>query len=263
MDLERELTNRYLFGTATAAEDEEIGVRIIEDPSFAEEISQAEYDLIEDYLEGVLSAAEHELFKQQYLISEERRERVQGIALLKKYATRSAERAAVEPAAVTIPWYRSLKILIPAFGLVVLAILATVFFVDRGSVDGVDYVHLNRQDLRDPAVVGNAQIVQITPETYRSGTPGSLTVAAGDSPAVLFRLPLSFSVDANTLYDASIEREGRKVFSVEPVRLYMENGTFEARVLAPREVLSKGTYQIALVRRDSDNAPVLYTFDVR
>lgn len=264
MGLERELTNRYLLGTATDAEDEEIGVRIIEDLSFAEQVSQSEFDLIEDYLEGSLSAADHELFELQYLISEERRERVREIALLKKYATRSAEFEAVaEPAAKMVPWYRSFNILIPAFGLLVLAVVATVLLVDRGGLGGVDYAQLNRQDLRDPAVLGNAQIVQIDPGTFRSGTLGSVAAVTGDSSAVLFRLPLTFAVNSNTLYDASIDRDGRKVFSVEPVRLYSVDGGVEARMLAPREILPAGTYQIKLVQRNSDNAPVLYTFDVR
>ena len=94
MDLDKKLTNRYLFGITTAAEEEEIGGRIIEEASFAESLTQAENELIEDYLEGSLSAAERELFENQYLLSDERRERVQEIALLKKYATRSAEIAA-------------------------------------------------------------------------------------------------------------------------------------------------------------------------
>ena len=264
MDLERELTNRYLLGTATEAEDEEIGVRIIEDRSFAEEMTQAEIDLIEDYLEGGLSASEHELFEQRYLISDERRERVHEIALLKKYAMRSAEFvAAAEPVESAIPWYRNFKILVPAFGLLIVAVLAGVFFIGRGTVGGADYAQLNRQDLRDRAVIGKAQVVLVNPGTFRSGAPGSVAVVSGDSSTVLFRLPLMFSVEANSLYDASIEREGRKVFGVEPVRLYAEGGTNEARLLAPREVLSKGTYQIKLVRRDSDNAPVIYTFEVR
>jgi hypothetical protein len=264
MDLERELTNRYFLGTATEAEDEDIGVRIIDDPSFAEEMNQAEIDLIEDYLEGGLSASEHELFERQYLTSDERRERVQEIALLKKYATRSAEMAAVvEPTEKAVPWYRNIRILVPAFGLLILVVLGSVYFAGRGTVGGVDYAQLNRQDLRDTAVIGNAQIVQVNPGTFRSGTPGSVAVVAGDSSAVLFRLPLNFSVAANTVYDASIERDGRKVFNVEPVRLYAEGGATEARMLAPREILSAGTYQIKLVRRDSDNAPVIYTFEVR
>ena len=264
MDLDRELTNRYLLGTATDAEDEEVGVRIIEDQSFADEMNQAEINLIEDYLEGGLSAGEHALFEQQYLISDERRERVHEIALLKKYAARSGEMAAVvEPVAETIPWYRNIKILVPVFGLVILAVVASVFFMGGGDIGGVDYAQLNRQDLRDTAVVGNAQIVQVNPGTYRSGTPGSVAVVAGNSSAVLFRLPLNFSVAEYTVYDASIERDGRKVFGVEPVRLYAEGGATEARMLAPREILSAGTYQIKLVRRDSDNAPVVYTFEVR
>ncbi len=261
MNLDRELTNRYFLGTTTNAEDEEIGVRIIEDMSFADEMSQAEIDLIEDYLEGGLTDSETELFEQQYLVSDERRERVREIALLKRYARGAQTSASVEPVAKNIPWFRRFTVLVPVFGLVIIAVIAGLLLV--GDKGGSDYAQLNRQNLRDPSVIGNAQVVEITPGTYRSGTPGPVIVVGGDSPAVLFRLPLNFSVDPNTIYDASIDHDGRKVFTVDGVRLYMEGGTLEARVLAPREVLSTGTHHIRLVRRESDNAPVVYTFEIR
>lgn len=263
MDLGREFTNRYFLGTATDAEDEEIGVRVIEDESFAEKVACAENDLIEDYLEGSLSRAESDLFERQYLTSDERRGRVQEIALLKKYATRSTEMAAfVETPVESVPWYRNFKVLVPAFGLLIFAAVASLFLFDRGSVGGVDYAQLNRKDLRDSAVVGDAQIVQIIPGTYRSGSTG-VTVVSGNSTAVLFRLPLTFSVNARTSFDASIERDGRKVFHVTQARVYTEGTVTEVRLLAPREELSPGTYQIRLMQTGTSNAPVLYTFEVR
>lgn len=264
MGLERELINRYLLGVAAEAEDEGIGVRIIEDPSFAQEILHAEHDLIEDYLEGELSAAEHELFEQQYLHSNERRERVQEIALLKKYATRSRDLLAVgEPAVSAIPWYRSLKILVPAFGVLVLAIVASLFFVNTGSFGGVDYAFLNRQDLREPAVVGDAQIVQVEPGTSRSSRSNSTTLVTGESRSVLFRLPLMFSSNPQVSFSASIERGDKQVFTVTEPRVYKQGSLTEVRLLAPRDIFSPGTYQIRLVAREADIAPVLYTFEVR
>ena len=263
MDLKRELTNRYFLGTATDAEDEEIGVRVIENESFAEKMIQAENDLIEDYLEGSLSAADIDLFEREYLVSEERRERVQEIVLLKKYATRSAEMAVVvEPVVASVPWYQNFKILVPAFSVVILLGVASLFFLDRGTVGGVDYAQLNRGDLRDSAIIGDAQVVQITPGTYRSG-PAGVTVVIGSSASVLFRLPLTFSVDAGASYDASIERDGRKVFNVSQARVYTEGAVSEVRLLAPRESLPPGTYQIRLTQTGASNAPVLYTFEVR
>jgi len=238
-------------------------VRIIEDPLFADKVFQAEFDLIESYLEGELSAAERELFDTQYLNSLERRERVNEIRLLKNYAVRPAETPVVDLFVYGTPWYRRIRILAPAFGFVILVVVACLFFLGRGAVGGVDYAQLNRQDLRDPAVIGNSQIVVVNAGTFRSGTNRSALLVKVDSPAVLFRLPLNFPVEANSVYDALIEREGRKMFSVEPVRLYSDDGSLEARIFAPSDALTAGTYQIRLVRRDSDDAPVLYAFDVR
>lgn len=263
MDLEKKLANRYLLGATSDAEEEEIGVRIIEDGSFAQEIVQAENDLIEDYLEGSLSEADHELFERQYLVTA-RREKVEEIALLKKYATRSTEIAAViDPMDAFVPWWRNFKILVPAFGIVILLAVASLFFIDRGTIDGVDYAELNRQDLRDSAVVGDAQIVQIMPGTFRSVTSGSITVVSGTSAAVLFRLPLGFSVDAGTTFAASVERGNSRFFSVSDARVYSEGSSTEVRLLVPRETLTPGSYQIRLMQNGTTNAPVLYTFEVR
>lgn len=264
MDLDKKLTNRYLFGITTAAEEEEIGVRIIEEASFAESLTQAENELIEDYLEGSLSAAERELFENQYLVSDERRERVQEIALLKKYATRSAEIAAsTDRTDEGVPWWRKLKILVPAFGLVVLFLIVGLFLIGRGPDGSVEYAQLNKQDLRDPAVIGDSQIVHITSGTFRSGTPGAVTVVSGTSASVLFRLPLTFSVDAGTTYSALIERANSRVFSVGDARVYTDGSSTEVRLLVPREVLTAGNYQIRLIQNGADNAPVLYAFEVR
>ena len=232
MDLEKELEKRYLLGTVTEAEDQEIGVRIIEDVSFAENLIQAESDLIEDYLEDSLTEQERELFESQYLITDERRERVREIALLKKYATRSAEiEAVVDVEAQSLPWWRNFKILVPAFAVVILLAVASLFFIDRGTIGGVDYAQLNRRDLRDAAVIGDAQIVQIMPGTFRSATPGSVTVVSGNSTAVLFRLPLTFSVDAGTTYEASVERQNSRVFGIPEARVYTEGSSTDVRLL--------------------------------
>ena len=263
MDLEREFTNRYLLGVATEAEEEEIGVRIIEDSSFAEVLVRAENDLVEDYLEGSLSESERELFERQYLVSEERIERLHEIALLKKYAARSVETdAIVDRTEQRVPWWRNFKILVPVFGAFILLALVSLLWVGRGIDGDVDYAKLNGQDLRDAGVIGEAQIVQITPGTYRNSSSG-VTVVSGTSSAVLFRLPLTFSVNAGTSFDAAIEREGRTVFRVSGARVYTDGAATEVRLLAPRDPLVPGTYQIRLTQNAASNAPVIYTFEVR
>lgn len=276
MGLDKELTSRYLLGTMTDAEEEEIAVRVIEEPLFAEEVSQAEHDLIEEYLEGTLSASEHDQFEQQFLISDDRRERVRMVALLKKYAMRSTKATAVAVESPrTNPWYRSFRILAPAFGVLVVFAAALILLLQVSKPEEVqtdspnppgstyDGTRAVQRDLSDLSAVTNAQVVLILPGAYRTSSPGSITVVTGSSPTVLFRLPLTFPVVENTVYDASIERGPRKVFGVEPVRLYNADGVLEARILVPRGLLSSGEHQIILVARDSDKAPVIYTFEVR
>ncbi len=267
------LMNRYFLGTTTEAEEEEIGVRVIEDQAYTDQLALAEHELIEDYLEGSLTPVEKRQFEVHYLISEERIERVREIALLKEHARRTVAGSLADVAEPKLPWYRArIRYLVPAFGiLLLLAVASAVVFRMANNDDSAtgkpmsiaQRTQTDQQDLGNLAAVRNAEIVLIPPSTFRGNSQGVGTEVSGSTASVLFRLPMTFDVDTNAIFDASIDLDGTTVLNVISVRLYSEDNLPEARILAPRELFSPGTYQIRLVQRDSDNAPFLYTFRVR
>src|SRR5215203_5458377 len=90
MALETATIRRYLLGDANEAQHEEFVMNISEE-DFEQDIAIAENELIEDYLEGALPAEERELFEKHYLSSDEHRDLVNELALLKRYSSGPAE----------------------------------------------------------------------------------------------------------------------------------------------------------------------------
>ena len=77
---------KYLLGSSDAASGEEIGVQIITDESFEEQLLIAENDLIEDFLDKNLSSEEEKLFYENFLISQERKNQLEEISFFRQYA---------------------------------------------------------------------------------------------------------------------------------------------------------------------------------
>lgn len=87
MGLEKDRIREYLLGSATEHERETVEMGVIEDKISANEIFIAESELIEDYLEESLSEAEREMFEKNFLTTEDRRDRVNEIRLLKRFSS--------------------------------------------------------------------------------------------------------------------------------------------------------------------------------
>ena len=266
MALGKENIRRYLLGTADADEIEGIEVRIIEDEGFANEMNLAESELIEDYIENTLTPREREMFEKYFLNSDERRERVQEISLLKRYSSgphRFALEAEESPATPEFSgWFR---VLVPALAILIAGTLGYIAWQNYSGVTAAetDYTTLNRKDLRDQSVIGDAQVVQVFPSTFRDSAGGSVVALVGSSNAVLFRLPLDFEVAEGTTFSAELLRGDARVFRVDAARSYKTEGMNEVRVMMPRSHIPLGTYRIRLRQYESKNAPVDYNFEVR
>ena len=266
MALGKENLRRYLLGTADAAEIEEVELRIIDEEIFANEMNLAETELIEDYLEGSLTPAERETFEKFFLNSDERREHVQEIRLLKRYSS-GPHRFALEAATPAAkPWFSGwFRVLVPAFGILIVGVLGYFIYqnLSSGSSLETEYATLNRKNFLDPSAIGDAQVVQVFPSTFRDTSAGGLTVISGKSSSVLFRLPLSFQVTEGATFRAELSRGGVRAFEVDGARLYKTEGVNEVRVLMPRSEMPPGSYQMKLREWGSKNAPVVYNFEVR
>jgi CHAT domain-containing protein/tetratricopeptide (TPR) repeat protein len=136
---------KYLLGKL----DDETESRLIEekillDDEFAETVAAAEDELIEDYLDGLLNAEEAEKFAARFLVSPERRRRLNFICDLKEYSAQAAESAASAKKTKSSGFDLKKLFSLPAFRFAVVALLfaaigfgvwRTVFYqsdVDRG-----------------------------------------------------------------------------------------------------------------------------------
>jgi anti-sigma factor RsiW len=96
MTLDRKSAKAYLLGFSSKTEAERIEQLLLEDEKAPEVLFAIEGELIEDYLEGNLPEAERIAFESHFLDSEERREQVTEISMLKRLAS-GEHRAATEP----------------------------------------------------------------------------------------------------------------------------------------------------------------------
>ncbi len=73
---------KFLLGSSSEIENEEIGVRLISDEKFGDRFDQAESELVEDHLDGLLSNEEEHLFRGYFLVTPERRRLLAELRLL-------------------------------------------------------------------------------------------------------------------------------------------------------------------------------------
>src|SRR5687767_11804572 len=87
---EQKAIREYLLGAlSNKAEMRRIEEKILLDDDFVEEISIAEDQLIDEYLDGTLSASEQKSFDQYFLNAPERKQKLRLISDLRKYAAGS------------------------------------------------------------------------------------------------------------------------------------------------------------------------------
>src|SRR5215213_7871459 len=79
----------FLLGSDSETEAEEIGVQLIADRGFAEKMSFAEEELVEEFLDGELTEAERELFYRNFLTTAARKELLEETALLRNFALKN------------------------------------------------------------------------------------------------------------------------------------------------------------------------------
>src|SRR5262249_8061504 len=72
-----ETIRRFLLGELSAAEQEEIEIRLLADAELQTTVEIAEFDLIDDYVRGNLTEDEAGSFRWQFLNSSERRSRLE------------------------------------------------------------------------------------------------------------------------------------------------------------------------------------------
>lgn len=247
---------RYLLGVLSGNENETIDHRVISDEGFEEELSLAENDLMEDFLEDTLSADEKELFYLNFLTSSKRKAQLREVASFKEFSKKEFEglRRSDRLRTKAVRPYRKFAIgLRPflAFG-VFLVLLISVTLVWRNyfrqtiSPLATEYAELNGQDLSDLTKTANYYVVNLSAGTFRD--PGAASKHESDklTEKVLFRLALPGEAPVNAEFKTKIMQNGSVVLSLDGVRAYRNRAGAEVRLLVPKLALTKGSYLISL-----------------
>lgn len=268
---EREI-REYLLGGLAAEELERIDLRIIEDEEYGVEAMAAEDRLIESYLDGELSEEESEQFRTNYLTSEPRAQRVKEFAALRA-AVVANDSPVMSPVVEAredrdgglFSWLFSLRpaVAMATVGLfAILGAVAWIYFVDKPSSLESEYAALNRQDKTDLSGFSQYSKVELSPGTLRSTDSASKIAIGNQTESIMFRLPLNFDPPPDAIYRALVLRDGKGVFSVYDQRPIRVGSLLEVRVLLPRSIFERGSYQIQLAQLETKAAPVIFNFNV-
>jgi hypothetical protein len=259
--MQRETTKlrQFLLGNSAETEGEEIGRRIISDRDFDDEMSFAEEELIEDFLENTLTAEEKELFYRNFLTSPARIELLKETTRLRNYArnhfVKVSETAREEKKSGG--FFENLKAFLtlnlrPIAAVLIILMLAgvawRVFVYEAGGLTQIEkeYAALNAKDLSNPSETAHLSSKSLLSGTFRDAGGSVKLNPANLTENVLFSLALPPATPKDALFDLELTKGGQAVFKQNKLRVYQNQSGQELKVILPRSVLSKGSYQIKL-----------------
>jgi hypothetical protein len=250
---------RFLLGNESEAEAEEIGVRLIGDPEFAENMSFAEESLVEEFLDDELTADEKALFYRNFLTTPARKELLEETALFRNHARdQHAETTETSPDEKKSAGFidglinfltLNLRPVAAVLLILVVAVIAwRVFLYDASGLTATEkeYAALNARDLSGGTETANLSNKSLIAGTFRDTDAASRLTFANLTENVFFRLALPAETSRDTCFDLELVRGGQTVFRQTGLRVYQNPNGQELKIILPKSVLSKGTYQIKL-----------------
>lgn len=154
----QEEITRYLYAEMSEAECEALEDALFENSALFDAVSEAENDLIDNYVRGVLPPREHQRFEQNYLTHPSRLRRVQNArALLTKCDQLATVREPINRKAVKTAWWR--RLLISPISFPLPAALAMLLIAGAGLWTWSEIRSLRNQ-------VANLQAAQLVAEQH-------------------------------------------------------------------------------------------------
>ncbi|MDX6574249.1 MAG: hypothetical protein QOE96_202 [Blastocatellia bacterium] len=282
-DNEQTIMRKYLLAELEEPLQEEVDERIVCDKAFAERLGVAQDDLIDDYVFDGLSESEREDFQKNFLLDDERRQKLMIAQAFEVYVAEGKELQPMighESWAVADRWRNALGFFQRHKFWVTLAfaaILLFVFFAPQitrlilpkatAPVDE-ERARIERQlaELNSRPLVTTDQVsmaLTLQPTRLREG--GELRKVVLNKENKLVKLQLEFSSAVKYAKYRTVVRtvEGRELFTID--NLKSESGVNVVVLRIPSEFLSTGDYQIELygISEDGVAASVaLYDFRI-
>lgn len=278
-----ELIRRYLLGDLHEEQREEIELRLLTDEELQTLLSEAQDDLIDDYVLGILSERERSLFQNNFLLTPERLHKLRLSQALAKYtgmnaADSQASQTAVVPAA---PWQKPLRFLQQQrFALAIAVIIIAVMIgyagwsIYRHRQLETRVAELRKQRVRVEQELKNLNVGQLSDQQSMITLPlNQLVRDAGDKRLAvitgginILQLRLELDEDKFSVYRAVIETgEGTEIYTVDELKAKSEGDAQVILLNLPSRLLPTGDYQVHLIGITTGNGSVdsgLYPFQV-
>jgi hypothetical protein len=239
-----ELKN-YFLGLMSKNDVEAIDLRIISDDGIEFELLEAENDLIEEYLDGKLVNDELKAFNDNFLITDERKERVEFVRLIRNAGDKQPIESEIKPSFFErLKAFASLRPL--TFAAVSLALIlglgiARQLLRVNVNVAETELTALNKQDLSDLDEFKNLKNVNLTSGALRSGGTANGLPEKDLTDRFFVRLILPNKFDSVQSFNVQIS-QNQKVLADLTQRSYDQ----EVRLLLTKSMFAKGDYQITL-----------------
>jgi hypothetical protein len=265
MDFDEIKLKGYLLHNLPDEEMREIELRLLEDADFVPAIADAEAELIEDYIDGTLTAVERELFQKNFLISSRRKEDVKFLRLLKNEIANIEKTEDKTLNSLNDGFSRFFNFSKLQFATAGVAVLISIVFlgwwlasysIQSGSHREIAL--LNQKDLSDLSTFDNAPTLSLTYNVFRGNDSARVLTGNSSEEPVLLRLALPSNFSSPI--QLKLFRNSKQILALDEVRQYQNQGGAEVRLLFPPQFLEKGELKIEL---QSENEKVVYNFAVR
>ena len=274
---EEVLRKDYLLGKLDDRAREQVEERLLDDDEFVEKLADTEDNLIDDYVFGVLSRSERQSFEKNFVINDERRNKLQLAQSFDAYLDK-LDHPTQGTSVNAAPWWTApLQVLRSyKFWIAVPALLILVFFAPAivrwwQRNDQIALVQTDRARIERRIAEFNRQSTQTLPSQELTLNVASAQRDAGG----INRVTLSQDVKSLTLrlaipsppqenYRGIVSTlEGTELFTINDFHRETDSGRTVLRVNLPTEVLPTGDYELQLGGIGPDGQltnPVRYYF---
>ncbi len=276
-DIERKqyLIRQYLLGGLDDDEREQVEQRVITNPDYKEEVLITEEELLEEFVNGSLSAPEAESFTKMYTSSPGQWRKVKIAEALNRYAIEHA--SVVQPPAAQKSWTRLLfelfrtKHRFRQFSLAALIMLLTVggavllywLMSHEARANYEALVKLNRAGSEvlepDTSIVS----VSLPPLLFRgTGDPTNVTIT---KKTITVQLRLAEASGGTHLFRATLnDSKAAEVFRLDDLRARQMDRQSMLVLQIPARMLTPQEYQLEISEKTPDgNYEIPATYPVR
>jgi hypothetical protein len=270
------LLRQFLLGKVSDEERQRIESLFVTDTETRERVLAVEQDLIEDYLDDCLEAADRERFLTRYAETAEQRRKLRITKSLKEFAAMNAAVTSTRPA-VSSRWSRLFERLqlkpvfvVPVAAALLIAVVFAAVWLNGRRQQRNNYLAVEQElaRLNTPSslreVPPQMSPVELSPVILRSPTSQKELTARTDVPVAELMLRW-IQKDRYPSYRAVVRRYGNEQSFVIPDLKPENDDSSSIRIRLPQHILTRGLYQIELsgVAADGTSSPAEeYSFTV-